>query len=115
MEASTSKPMSSFRDYVFGKPGESDEDEVYEPDDISASYISSFGGGQQLEEDELDFSDGYETRVYGGDARISALHKLFPLMVDKKNLASDKERTIAKGKASLLVDVDYYVKIGKDT
>nr|GEW80409.1 hypothetical protein [Tanacetum cinerariifolium] len=38
-EASSSNPTSSFGDYVFGTPGESDEDEVYE------RYTSSMGGG----------------------------------------------------------------------
>ncbi|GJT26521.1 hypothetical protein Tco_0906796 [Tanacetum coccineum] len=47
--------------------------------------------------------------VYGGEARISALRKLFPLMDDKKSLASDKEQAEFEGKASLLAAVDYYV------
>nr|GEV05650.1 COP9 signalosome complex subunit 5b-like [Tanacetum cinerariifolium] len=50
-------PGSSNADYDFGNP-ESDKDEVYEPDDTS--YMSSFGGGNQLEDY---FSDGYEAQV----------------------------------------------------
>lgn len=48
-------------------------------------------------------------QVYGGEARISTLRKLFPLMEDKKSLASSEERAQIKGKASLLAAVDYYV------
>ena len=44
--------------------GELDEDEILEPDDDMARYMSSFGGGQQLEADDFDFSDGYEAQVY---------------------------------------------------
>nr|GEW20341.1 RNA-directed DNA polymerase, eukaryota [Tanacetum cinerariifolium] len=40
LEASTSKPTSSFRDYVFGE--RANEDEVYELDDVSTSYIFSY-------------------------------------------------------------------------
>nr|GEY58327.1 O-fucosyltransferase family protein [Tanacetum cinerariifolium] len=53
-------------------------------------------------------------KVYGGEARISALRKLFPLMDDKKSLASDKERAEVEGKASLLAAVDYYVSMHTD-
>nr|GEZ57410.1 O-fucosyltransferase family protein [Tanacetum cinerariifolium] len=49
--------------------------------------------------------------VYGGEARISALCKLFPLMDDKKSLATDKQRLEFEGKASLLAAVDYYVSM----
>ncbi|PIA52310.1 hypothetical protein AQUCO_01000285v1 [Aquilegia coerulea] len=48
-------------------------------------------------------------KVYGGEARISTLRNLFPLMEDKKSLASTEERAKIKGKASLLAAVDYYV------
>ena len=34
--------------------------EVFFPDDDMSRYMSSIGGGQLLEEDELDFYDGYE-------------------------------------------------------
>ncbi|KAG6397530.1 hypothetical protein SASPL_143699 [Salvia splendens] len=50
-------------------------------------------------------------KVYGGEARISTLHSLFPLMEDKKSLASSEERAKIKGKASLLAAVDYYVSM----
>ncbi|KAH9664364.1 O-fucosyltransferase 39 [Citrus sinensis] len=50
-------------------------------------------------------------KVYGGEARISALRRLFPLMEDKKSLASSEERAGVKGKASLLAALDYYVSM----
>lgn len=53
-------------------------------------------------------------KVYGGEARISTLRKLFPLMEDKKSLASSEERARIKGKASLLAAVDYYVGMHSD-
>ncbi|XP_051117765.1 O-fucosyltransferase 31 isoform X2 [Andrographis paniculata] len=53
-------------------------------------------------------------KVYGGEARISTLRSLFPLMEDKKSLASSEERDQIKGKASLLAAVDYYVSMHSD-
>ncbi|PIA52309.1 hypothetical protein AQUCO_01000285v1 [Aquilegia coerulea] len=53
-------------------------------------------------------------KVYGGEARISTLRNLFPLMEDKKSLASTEERAKIKGKASLLAAVDYYVSMHSD-
>ncbi|XP_044481535.1 O-fucosyltransferase 39-like [Mangifera indica] len=53
-------------------------------------------------------------KVYGGEARISALRRLFPLMEDKKSLASPEERARIKGKASLLAALDYYVSMHSD-
>ncbi|KAK7309574.1 hypothetical protein RJT34_06418 [Clitoria ternatea] len=53
-------------------------------------------------------------KVYGGEARISTLRKLFPLMEDKKSLASSDERSQIKGKASLLAALDYYVGLHSD-
>eukprot|EP00262_Sarcandra_glabra_P009957 TRINITY_DN24787_c0_g1_i1.p1 TRINITY_DN24787_c0_g1~~TRINITY_DN24787_c0_g1_i1.p1 ORF type:complete len:535 (+),score=75.80 TRINITY_DN24787_c0_g1_i1:82-1686(+) len=53
-------------------------------------------------------------KVYGGEARISTLRKLFPLMEDKKSLASTAERVKIQGKASLLAAVDYYVSMHSD-
>ncbi|OAY35743.1 O-fucosyltransferase 31 isoform X2 [Manihot esculenta] len=53
-------------------------------------------------------------KVYGGEARISTLRKLFPLMEDKKSLASSDERAQIKKKASLLAAVDYYVGLHSD-
>ncbi|KAK9990976.1 hypothetical protein SO802_025961 [Lithocarpus litseifolius] len=50
-------------------------------------------------------------KVFGGEARISTLKKLFPLMEDKKSLTSKAERAQIKGKASLLAAVDYYVSM----
>ncbi|KAK9949393.1 hypothetical protein M0R45_004917 [Rubus argutus] len=49
-------------------------------------------------------------KVYGGEARISNLRHLFPLMEDKKSLASSEERAQIKGKASLLAAVDYLLR-----
>ncbi|KAL2498936.1 O-fucosyltransferase family protein [Abeliophyllum distichum] len=53
-------------------------------------------------------------KVYGGEARISTLRSLFPLMEDKKSLASSEERARIKGKASLLAALDYYVGMHSD-
>ncbi|KAL8248616.1 hypothetical protein R6Q59_005484 [Mikania micrantha] len=53
-------------------------------------------------------------KVYGGEARISALRQLFPYMEDKKSLASSLERAKIKGKASLSAAVDYYVSMHSD-
>ncbi|KVI08664.1 O-fucosyltransferase 39-like [Cynara cardunculus var. scolymus] len=53
-------------------------------------------------------------KVYGGEARISALRKLFPQIEDKKSLASAAERAQIKGKASLSAAVDYYVSMHSD-
>ncbi len=53
-------------------------------------------------------------KVYGGEARISTLRKLFPQMEDKKSLTSAAERAQIKGKASLLAAVDYYVSMHSD-
>lgn len=52
--------------------------------------------------------------MYGGEARISSLRKLFPLMEDKKSLASEEELAKVEGKASLLAAVDYYVSMRSD-
>ncbi|XP_041018091.1 O-fucosyltransferase 31-like isoform X2 [Juglans microcarpa x Juglans regia] len=53
-------------------------------------------------------------KVYGGEARISTLRQLFPLMEDKKSLSSAEERTKVEGKASLSAAVDYYVSMQSD-
>lgn len=53
-------------------------------------------------------------KVYGGEPRIATLRKLFPLMEDKKSLASSGERAHIMGKASLLAAVDYYVSMHSD-
>lgn len=53
-------------------------------------------------------------QVYGGEPRIATLRKLFPLMEDKKSLASSGERAHIMGKASLLAAVDYYVSMHSD-
>lgn len=53
-------------------------------------------------------------KVYGGEARISSLRKLFPLMVDKRSLASEEELANVQGKASVLAALDYYISIHSD-
>ncbi|XP_042499119.1 O-fucosyltransferase 31-like [Macadamia integrifolia] len=53
-------------------------------------------------------------KVYGGEARIASLRMLFPLMENKKSLASAEERAKIEGKASLLAAVDYYVSMHSD-
>ncbi|CAI0406030.1 unnamed protein product [Linum tenue] len=53
-------------------------------------------------------------KVYGGEARIATLKQLFPLMEDKKTLASADELAKVEGKASLLAAVDYYVSLKSD-
>ncbi|CAN8251521.1 unnamed protein product [Cochlearia groenlandica] len=53
-------------------------------------------------------------KVYGGEARISALRQVFPKMEDKRSLASSEERARIKGKASLLAALDYYVSMHSD-
>ncbi|XP_039049833.1 O-fucosyltransferase 31-like [Hibiscus syriacus] len=52
-------------------------------------------------------------KVYGGEARISTLRKMFPLMEYKKSLASE-ELAETEGKASLMAAVDYYVSLQSD-
>ncbi|XAR73487.1 hypothetical protein NMG60_11007472 [Bertholletia excelsa] len=53
-------------------------------------------------------------KVYGGEARLSTLRRMFPLMKGKKSLASAEERAQIEGKASLLAAVDYYVSMHSD-
>ncbi|KAF6143494.1 hypothetical protein GIB67_029663 [Kingdonia uniflora] len=53
-------------------------------------------------------------KVYGGEARISSLRNLFPLMEDKKSLVSKEKRAKIEGKASLLAALDYYVSMQSD-
>ncbi|XP_010692399.2 O-fucosyltransferase 31 [Beta vulgaris subsp. vulgaris] len=53
-------------------------------------------------------------KVYGGEARISTLRKLFPRIEDKRSLATADERKKVEGKASLLAAVDYYVSMHSD-
>nr|GEX32618.1 hypothetical protein [Tanacetum cinerariifolium] len=59
-KASTSKPNSSMRDLE----DESDENEVYMPDDDMSKYISSNSGGSNWDENDLECYDGYENQVY---------------------------------------------------
>jgi hypothetical protein len=58
--------------------------------------------------------EGCHFQVYGGEARISALKKVFPLVDHKKSLASAEELAKVDGKASLLAAVDYYVSLQSD-
>nr|GEU50595.1 zinc knuckle CX2CX4HX4C [Tanacetum cinerariifolium] len=57
-KASTSKPNNSTGDQLV----ESNKDEVELPDDEASKYMS-LSGGYGLYEDDLDFYDGYETKV----------------------------------------------------
>ncbi|KAJ8440070.1 hypothetical protein Cgig2_025269 [Carnegiea gigantea] len=53
-------------------------------------------------------------KVYGGEARISTLRKLFPRMEDKRSLTTAEERANVEGKSSLLAAVDYLVSMESD-
>ncbi|VAI18123.1 unnamed protein product [Triticum turgidum subsp. durum] len=53
-------------------------------------------------------------KVYGGEARISSLRKLFPLMEDKRSLASADELANVEGKASVLAALDYHISMHSD-
>uniref|UniRef100_A0A7C9D4M4 O-fucosyltransferase family protein n=1 Tax=Opuntia streptacantha TaxID=393608 RepID=A0A7C9D4M4_OPUST len=53
-------------------------------------------------------------KVYGGEARISTLRKLFPRMEDKRSLTTAEERANIEGKSSLLAAVDYLVSMESD-
>ncbi|GJY17868.1 zinc knuckle CX2CX4HX4C containing protein [Tanacetum coccineum] len=59
-EAATSKLKSPMLDME----DDSDEDEVYMPDDVNSKYISLTGRGFTMEEDDLDCYNGYETHIY---------------------------------------------------
>ncbi|GJR73623.1 putative reverse transcriptase domain, ribonuclease H-like domain, aspartic peptidase domain protein [Tanacetum coccineum] len=66
-EASKSNPRS-----LSDLKEESDEDEVYFPNE---EYTSGLGGGFSLEEDDLDGYDGYESQIYdipGYDIRLNS-------------------------------------------
>ncbi|GJW44848.1 zinc knuckle CX2CX4HX4C containing protein [Tanacetum coccineum] len=58
-EAATSKPRSSNN-----IEDDSDEDEVYMPDEFTLKFISSTGGELTMEDDDLDCYDGYEAQIY---------------------------------------------------
>ncbi|KMZ62246.1 Peptide-O-fucosyltransferase [Zostera marina] len=53
-------------------------------------------------------------KVYGGESRLSTLQAIFPLMEDKRSLASNVELARVNGRASLLAAVDYYVSSQSD-
>eukprot|EP00252_Welwitschia_mirabilis_P011363 TRINITY_DN25556_c0_g1_i1.p1 TRINITY_DN25556_c0_g1~~TRINITY_DN25556_c0_g1_i1.p1 ORF type:complete len:518 (-),score=91.13 TRINITY_DN25556_c0_g1_i1:201-1754(-) len=53
-------------------------------------------------------------KVYGGEARISILRQLFPLMENKKSLATEEELKFLDGKASISAAVDYHVSMQSD-
>lgn len=52
--------------------------------------------------------------MYGGESRLSTLQAIFPLMEDKRSLASNVELARVNGRASLLAAVDYYVSSQSD-
>nr|GEZ38430.1 hypothetical protein [Tanacetum cinerariifolium] len=85
-KSTSSDPISSNADYDFGNP-DSDEDEVFEPDDTS--YMSLFGGGNQIEDD---FSDGYEAHVYDFPRQLDAFCDQFDIflkvMVESRQFVS---------------------------
>ena len=42
------------------------------------------------------------------------MRKLFPLMEDKRSLASEEELADVEGKASMLAAIDYYINMHRD-
>ena len=42
------------------------------------------------------------------------MRKLFPLMEDKRSLASEEELADVEGKASMLAALDYYINMHRD-
>ena len=77
----SSKPNLSPRGFEFGELGDSDEDEVFEPNDDMSRYMSSFGGGQQQAADDFDFSDGYEAQVYDLPGQMDAFCDQFGILL----------------------------------
>ena len=77
----SSKPDSAHVGFEFGELGMSDEDEVFEPDDDMAGYMSSSGGVQQLEYDDFDFSNGYKAQVYDLLGQIDAFCDQFDIRI----------------------------------
>ncbi|XP_024527971.1 O-fucosyltransferase 31 isoform X2 [Selaginella moellendorffii] len=53
-------------------------------------------------------------QIYGGEARLSFLKNIFPLMQDKASLAIDAELRPFERKASLSAALDYYVCLKSD-
>ncbi|GKB10326.1 zinc knuckle CX2CX4HX4C containing protein [Tanacetum coccineum] len=84
MEASGSNTEFSPENFVYGDPGESDEDGVYELDDVMARFMSSLGGGQQLKDDDLGFSDGYEAQVCDLPRHIQELCDRFDVRLKRR-------------------------------
>ncbi|KAI7733063.1 hypothetical protein M8C21_033420, partial [Ambrosia artemisiifolia] len=83
--------------------------------DMAAHSACDFGGGKAEKRALARYRKTiWRGRVYGGEARISALRKLFPQIEDKKSLASAVERAQISGKASLSAAVDYYVSLHSD-
>ncbi|GJS70188.1 hypothetical protein Tco_0703029 [Tanacetum coccineum] len=76
--ASTINPISSIGDFE----DDYDDDEVFLPDDEMFRYISSTGGGHQLEEDDLNFSDGYEAQVYDLPRQMQAFCDRFHIRLN---------------------------------
>ncbi|KAL4355201.1 hypothetical protein GQ457_06G043740 [Hibiscus cannabinus] len=94
--------------------------------DMAAHSACDFGGGKS---EKLALAKYRQTIWQGRELWVSTiipifiLHptrymegklELFPLMEDKKSLASSEERVRIKGKASLLAAVDYYVGMHSD-
>ncbi|CAD6225015.1 unnamed protein product [Miscanthus lutarioriparius] len=77
--------------------------------DMAAHSACNLGGGRA---EQLALAK--YRQVYGGEARISSLRKLFPLMEDKRSLASEDELASVEGKASVLAALDYYISMHSD-
>ncbi|KAJ7513623.1 hypothetical protein O6H91_23G007400 [Diphasiastrum complanatum] len=52
--------------------------------------------------------------VYGGEARMSIFHHLFPFVTNKTRIAREDELQPFNGKASMLAAIDYYVCLHSD-
>ncbi|GJW77382.1 hypothetical protein Tco_0139064 [Tanacetum coccineum] len=61
---------------------DSDEDEVFLKEDEMNKYMSSTGGGQLLEEDDLNFYDGYEAQVYDLPGKMLAFCNQFDIRLN---------------------------------
>ncbi|PWA68115.1 rossmann-like alpha/beta/alpha sandwich fold protein [Artemisia annua] len=80
----SSKLDLSLGSFEFGELGKSDEDEVFEPNNDMSRYMSSSGGGQQLEADDFDFSDGYEAHVYDLPGQLDAFFDQFDIRLKNR-------------------------------
>ncbi|GJT92067.1 hypothetical protein Tco_1080912 [Tanacetum coccineum] len=63
---------------------DSDNIEVLLPDDEMSRYISSTGGGHILEEDDLNFYDGYEAQVYDLPKQMQSFCDQFNIQLNRR-------------------------------